>query len=190
MADDLLSLKDALEEIEQTLSVSRADAERLLIEALSTSVRSYGRPVFPPFSDRIPLWRWRGATLTVGKYEMRAGARGPVYRDIRVDGDDFFHWIKNCLAASTLERASAQQLQKRDASDAASSLISPPRKRGPPARVLERVKDAMISELRSGCLTKEGLEHMPEKTMEKRYDASRDTCRKARQAALSQFVET
>jgi hypothetical protein len=46
----------------------------------------------------------------------------------------------------------------------------------------------MLSDLRSGQLAKEALDTMYEEAMKARYDASRDTCRKARRAALSEFV--
>jgi len=65
--------------------------------------------------------------------------------------------------------------------------------RGPRARVGPKVREEMQRDLqkRSGAdgrLTVETLGAMPEKELAARYNASRDTCRKAREAVLSGFA--
>jgi hypothetical protein len=62
------------------------------------------------------------------------------------------------------------------------------RTRGPKQSKREGVKNAMLTDLCTGRLTKAELERMLEKVMEKKYGASRDTCRKARDDALSEFT--
>lgn len=61
-------------------------------------------------------------------------------------------------------------------------------RRGRPSTVMARIIAAMRNDLKSG-LTAEELRTMAEKAMASRYDASRDTCRKARGAVLSEPVE-
>ena len=80
------------------------------------------------------------------------------------------------------------------ASPGASHAAAPPssprqgRGRGRRPEKLEAVKNVMLSELRSHSLTREALVKMAQKRMETRYGASRETCVKARAAALSEFV--
>jgi hypothetical protein len=63
------------------------------------------------------------------------------------------------------------------------------RKRGRRPRKLEKAKQAMCDDIRSGRQTVDGLNQMLEKQLAGRYDVSRDTARKARTAAVSEFVE-
>lgn len=58
--------------------------------------------------------------------------------------------------------------------------------RGPRPKVRERVEDLMRSELRARRLTKENLETMPQKEMQAKFEASRETCVKARRQILSE----
>jgi hypothetical protein len=60
------------------------------------------------------------------------------------------------------------------------------KKRGVKPKVFDRVADAMRADLASGALTPAALEQMIEKTLEDKYSASRDTCRKARAAVLAE----
>jgi hypothetical protein len=62
--------------------------------------------------------------------------------------------------------------------------------RGPKSKVGRRVRDEMRRDLdlRDDGLTVEALGDMPEKELAARYKASRDTCRKAREAILSEFL--
>lgn len=53
--------------------------------------------------------------------------------------------------------------------------------------VRSRVKNAMIADLRAGMLTMAQFKDMKEVAMEQEYNASRDTCRKARDEVLSKF---
>ena len=50
-----------------------------------------------------------------------------------------------------------------------------------------RVKEAMLADLRAGNFTAADFEEMTEEAMKAQYGASRDTCRKARNEALSKF---
>jgi hypothetical protein len=63
----------------------------------------------------------------------------------------------------------------------------PPRQRGPTPKIRNKVKTNMVGELQAGTLTEAGLKAMLEKVMAEKYKASRDTCRKARDEALSEF---
>jgi len=69
------------------------------------------------------------------------------------------------------------------------SLVS--RRRGPKPKFLNRVKEEMRRELRSAALTKEELGELTEEGLKVRYQASRDTCRKAKREVLSEstFVD-
>lgn len=60
------------------------------------------------------------------------------------------------------------------------------KKRGVKPKVFDRVADAMRADLASGALTAAVLDQMIEKTLEEKYSASRDTCRKARAAVLAE----
>lgn len=59
------------------------------------------------------------------------------------------------------------------------------RRRGKKPTVFEGVKMAMQADLTGGALTAEDLSGMLEKALEDRYGASRDTCRRARNAVLA-----
>lgn len=62
-----------------------------------------------------------------------------------------------------------------------------PRNPGPKKGVRNAVKEKMMTSLRSGELTPDALSAMKEEAMRATYGASRDTCRKARDEALSEF---
>jgi hypothetical protein len=47
----------------------------------------------------------------------------------------------------------------------------------------------MRARIRNGSITVDGLEKMLEKQMQADFGASRDTCRKARDEILSEFVD-
>jgi hypothetical protein len=64
---------------------------------------------------------------------------------------------------------------------------APARRRGPKPRVRTRVIKDMLDDLQTGRLTAEQLQNEGEDAMVAGYNASRDTCRKARQIALSEF---
>jgi hypothetical protein len=66
--------------------------------------------------------------------------------------------------------------------------VSPVR-RGRRAVRRERVRMAMLNDLRGGSLTVERLRGEKEEVLADEYKASRETCRKARQDALSVFVD-
>jgi hypothetical protein len=70
-----------------------------------------------------------------------------------------------------------------DSSDVASMQA---RKRGRRPEVSKNVKNLMREELQKGKLTAPELDKMTEEAMAARYQASRDTCRKARKAVLSE----
>jgi hypothetical protein len=63
----------------------------------------------------------------------------------------------------------------------------PKRQRGPKPEQRERVEKAMWAGLSRGDFTRETLEREKEVVLEKRYEASRDTCRKARNTVLSEL---
>jgi hypothetical protein len=65
------------------------------------------------------------------------------------------------------------------------------RGRGPLPTKLEATTEAMRARIRDGSLSIDGLDKMLEKNMANTFRVSRDTCRKARQAVLSdrEFVE-
>lgn len=61
------------------------------------------------------------------------------------------------------------------------------RRRGPPPKKLERVKEAMRNDIGQRQLSLAELDGMLEKTLAQRYGVSRDTARKARMAVVSEF---
>jgi hypothetical protein len=61
------------------------------------------------------------------------------------------------------------------------------RKRGPKSSIKERVKSRMVADIAEGRITPVRLNELPEKEMAGRYDASRDTCRKARDEVLKEI---
>jgi hypothetical protein len=68
--------------------------------------------------------------------------------------------------------------------------LAPPRarKRGPKTGVLNRVASEMRETLKRQEMTTEQLETMIEKSLQARFKASRESCRKAREIVLSEFV--
>ena len=69
------------------------------------------------------------------------------------------------------------------------SVAESGKKRGKKPTVLRRVMEAMRTDLAKGALTTDALEQMLEKSLEQKYDASRDTCRKARVALLAESAD-
>jgi len=65
----------------------------------------------------------------------------------------------------------------------------PVRRRGPRPIKLEEVKGRMRDEIKSGQCTKDELQCMLQKTLASKYDVSRDTACKARDAVLSEFAD-
>jgi hypothetical protein len=65
------------------------------------------------------------------------------------------------------------------------------RKRGPKPDIGNEIKETMRTDLRSGRLTTLRLRELKEEALAVQYNASRDTCRKARTAVLSEseFVD-
>jgi hypothetical protein len=61
------------------------------------------------------------------------------------------------------------------------------RRRGPPATRFERVKQAMKNDILQGQFTLDWLDNAYEKTLADRYQVSRDTVRKARNAVVSEL---
>ncbi len=61
------------------------------------------------------------------------------------------------------------------------------RSRGPKPKQGPRVQAEMLAALREGQLTADQLDEMAEEALAATYNASRDTCRKARGRALSEF---
>ncbi len=66
-------------------------------------------------------------------------------------------------------------------------LAGSARRRGPPPKKMERVKEEMINDLRQRQLSLAELDGMLEKTLAQKYGVSRDTARKARMAVVSEF---
>jgi hypothetical protein len=64
---------------------------------------------------------------------------------------------------------------------------APPRRPGPRPSQRPRVETAMRADLEQGRFTRADLNSMKNVEMAERYKASPDTCRKARDAVLSQF---
>jgi hypothetical protein len=69
-----------------------------------------------------------------------------------------------------------------------SSVAVAARRRGAPATKFNATRNAMLKDIRQGTLTAAQLERMLEKILENRYGVSRDTARKARNAALSELT--
>lgn len=61
------------------------------------------------------------------------------------------------------------------------------RRRGQRPDLRNRVKEAMLADLRAGKFTAADFKEMTEEAMKAQYEASRDTCRKARDEALPKF---
>ena len=82
------------------------------------------------------------------------------------------------------------QSTKYDYSDSKKVVPSVSRKRGRAPEKTERIKDEMRKNFRERKFTAAHLEKMKEEVLARQYSASRDTCRKARKAVLSepQFV--
>jgi hypothetical protein len=66
------------------------------------------------------------------------------------------------------------------------SIAVPGRKRGQKPTTLARVAAAMRTDLANATLTVDALDQMLEKSLEEKYAASRDTCRKARGIVLAE----
>ena len=66
------------------------------------------------------------------------------------------------------------------------SIAVPGKKRGKKPTILGRVTEAMRTDLANATLSVDGLDQMLEKSLEEKYDASRDTCRKARGIVLAE----
>ncbi len=64
-----------------------------------------------------------------------------------------------------------------------------PRKRGPVPATLQRVKNGMYGEVRSGKMNIEQLMSLPEDSLAAQFSVSRDTIRRAKNAILSEIVE-
>jgi hypothetical protein len=62
------------------------------------------------------------------------------------------------------------------------------RKRGPRPALANRIEQRMLDDLKSGHVSRDDLAGWTEEALKAEYGASRDTCRKARKAALSKFV--
>jgi hypothetical protein len=67
-----------------------------------------------------------------------------------------------------------------------STVVS--RKRGPKGLQRKRVINQMIEDIKRETITLAALSDEKEKTLEHRYGASRDTCRKARETVLRQLT--
>ena len=65
-------------------------------------------------------------------------------------------------------------------------VTRPGRRRGRRPEKFEQTKEAMRNDLQQGQLTVAQLDNMPEKNLATKYDVSRDTARKAREAVLSE----
>jgi hypothetical protein len=63
-----------------------------------------------------------------------------------------------------------------------------PGRRGPRPALAQRIEQRMLDDLKSGHVGREELAGWTEEALKAEYGASRDTCRKARKAALSKFV--
>jgi hypothetical protein len=63
------------------------------------------------------------------------------------------------------------------------------KKRGKKPDKFERVMKDMRTDLANGALTADGLDQMLEKTLAGKYDASRDTCRRARKEVLAMHAD-
>jgi len=64
-----------------------------------------------------------------------------------------------------------------------------PRTRGPKAKVLPRIIQDMLSDIKNSKLTREELNDYKEEPLAARYSVSRDTVRKARNAVLHNIVD-
>jgi hypothetical protein len=64
---------------------------------------------------------------------------------------------------------------------------APGRRRGRRPQKFEQTKDAMRNDIQQGRTTVAQLDNMPEKNLATKYDVSRDTARKAREAVMSEL---
>lgn len=87
-------------------------------------------------------------------------------------------------AGVTLRRADIERIW----GPAEAAPAAAPRKRGPRPALAQGVERRMLDDLQSGHVTREELAGWTEEALKAQYGASRDTCRKARKAALSKFV--
>jgi hypothetical protein len=69
--------------------------------------------------------------------------------------------------------------------------IDHPRRRGPKPVIGDKTRELMRTDLRNGRFTIQQFQKMTEEALAAEYDASRDTCRKAREVVLSEpeFVD-
>lgn len=63
-----------------------------------------------------------------------------------------------------------------------------PTKRGPRPALAQSIERRMLDDLQSGRVSRDDFVGWTEEALKAQYGASRDTCRKARHAALSKFV--
>ncbi len=87
----------------------------------------------------------------------------------------------------TIRRAAIERIW-RPAAKEKEKADTAPRKRGPRPALGQRIERRMLEDLATGKVTREALADRTEEALKAEYGASRDTCRKARRAALSKFV--
>ena len=139
MADDRLTLKEALEEIARALGVSGGAAQQLLRDACSDYVPSYGVGLGVGPGGEISRQHWQDATLYVEQNAIATGVSGGiVLRHIKIDGNDLRHWLKERKAASASRPASVRQPQEAPRSNA-----MPPAKAARPHPKRKSIKDAL-----------------------------------------------
>jgi hypothetical protein len=106
------------------------------------------------------------------------------------------HWQANDLVRGhewaegvTIPRAAIERIWGPAAAPAAKGGAAvAPAKRGPRPALAARIEQRMLDDLKSGHVGREELAGWTEEALKAEYGASRDTCRKARKAALSKFV--
>lgn len=109
---------------------------------------------------------------------------------------EFFHTYENGVALNVKGRAlisSSDFMSWLSCIDTREGLTdlsenTGSRKRGPKPKKTTLIANQMLAQLRIGAVAKESLQSTTEEALAAEYNASRDTCRKARKQALSLFV--
>ncbi|MGB3445210.1 MAG: hypothetical protein WBA48_00750 [Xanthobacteraceae bacterium] len=164
------SLEDALLDADDEENAEIQNARATLINVLTSGAVAASGLCADGTRAPIPALEWEDMTWgydlrdSEGLVHLATSATGAVYTDIRLSRTDILKlWPE----------------QKERTAD----VLPFSNRRGPKTGVLERVKAAMVS--RSDM---DDLRSMTEEVMATTFDASRDTCRRARNEVLSELV--
>lgn len=166
-----VGFEDALLDADDGANVEIQNARATLINALSSGAIAASGLCADGARIPIPALEWEDMTLGYdlrddeGLVHRATSTSGAVYTNIRLSKPDILRlWPEADTRTAT--------------------VLSFSKKRGPKTGVFERVKAEMLS--RNDI---DDLRGMKEAVMETTFKASRETCRRARNEILSEFVE-